>query len=139
MEFKINSGYLKTTNGYFKIGELILLLVLAFILHFGFSGSVTLGSLSDSLFGIGTIVGFAIIVPSIILTNILSGYSSVFELIISIIGFTLFVAVGGMCIANNNMYINLSSSVLIIGVLSLLTGVLFLVDAVLILRAHFSE
>ena len=61
-----------------------------------------LGSLGNTLFCIGAIVGYAIIVPAIIITNLLGGNTPVLEIVINSVGCILFISVGGMSIANTN-------------------------------------
>merc|ERR1712215_284447 len=139
MEITLNFSFVKSLNGLIKLAQLVLVLVLVFVLRFGISHIAVLGSHSDTLFGIGTIVGYAIIIPSSIVTNILGGVSSIMELVFSVTGCVLFIAVAGMCFANNSLYSNLDFSVIIVGILSLVTGVLFLIDLVFILRAHFQN
>ena len=49
----------------------------------------------------GTIVGFAIIIPAVLVTYLLGGSVSILELIINLIGGVLFLLVGGLAISHN--------------------------------------
>ena len=51
--------------------------------------------------GQGTVVGFAIIVPAILVTYLLGGSVSILELVINLVGGLLFLVVGGLAIAHN--------------------------------------
>jgi hypothetical protein len=66
-------------------------------------------------------VGYAIIVPSVLLTYLLGGSLSILELFINFIGGILFISVGSVA---------MSHQVIATGVLSIACGVVFLVDFV---------
>ena len=46
-------------------------------------------------------VGYAIIVPAVLITYLLGGNVSILELVINLIGGVLFLVVGGLSIENN--------------------------------------
>ena len=78
-------------------------LILLLIIRFGGSNhsALSLGSVNDSFVGQGTVVGFAIIVPAVLVTYLLGGNVSILELVINFIGGVLFLVVGGLAISHN--------------------------------------
>ena len=96
----LNTGFLGTIPGRLKIVEFILVLVVLLISWLGIDGSeLTWGyDRSDVKFiGIGSVVGYAIIIPSIVLTYLL-GASPLLEFIINLIGGVLFIAMGAIMV-----------------------------------------
>ena len=81
----------------------VLILILLLIIRFGGSKhhALILGSVNDSFLGQGTVVGYAIIVPAVLITYLLGGNVSILELVINLIGGVLFLVVGGLSIENN--------------------------------------
>ena len=51
-------------------------------------------------------VGFAIIVPAILVTYLLGGSVSILELVINLVGGLLFLVVGGLAIAHNGQAVS---------------------------------
>merc|ERR1712241_1082170 len=89
-----NTSFLKTVCGLLKIAEWVLIIVLVLILRFGnpYYG----GSHDAQLLVFGTIVGYSIIVSSIIFNYLTGASVSFLELIINTLAIILFIAVGGV-------------------------------------------
>ena len=93
--------------------------------RFGDSGyPIPWGMASATYLGIGCCVGFAIIVPAIIVTYLLGSGTSRLEFIINLVGGILFIAVGASCVSKYGGYHILGA----VGGLSIVLGVLFLID-----------
>merc|ERR1711936_1571360 len=125
---KLNTAFLKTINGILKLSELVLIYILMIILRFGGSRhfALTLGSVNDNFLGQGTVVGYGIIVPAVLVTYLLGGNVSILELVINLIGAVLFLVLGGIAISNNGHLAN--GSLFAVGMLSIVTGLVFLAD-----------
>eukprot|EP00092_Neocalanus_flemingeri_P096412 GFUD01122729.1.p1 GENE.GFUD01122729.1~~GFUD01122729.1.p1 ORF type:complete len:144 (-),score=27.85 GFUD01122729.1:119-550(-) len=125
---KLNTDFLRTVNGILKIAEFVLILILLMIIRFGGANhsALSLGSVNDSFLGQGTVVGYAIIVPAIVVTYLLGGNVSILEMVINLIGGVLFLVVGGLAIAHNGRIAN--GSLFAVGMLSVVTGLVFLAD-----------
>merc|ERR1712080_288402 len=117
MAITFNTAILKTTTGIFKIVEIVLVYIVLFILRFGLSYGY--GGVDNMFLAQGTTVGYAIIVPSILFTYLLGANLSILELFINFLGGILFVAIGSVA---------MSSKVIILGLFSIGTGIVFLVD-----------
>jgi hypothetical protein len=96
----LNNGFLRTIPILLKIFEFVLVLVVLLISCLGIDGTkVTWGHRSDIKFiGIGSGVGYAILIPAIILTYLLEATSLVLEFIINLIGGLLFIAMGALVV-----------------------------------------
>ena len=124
MAISLNTGFLKTINGIFKIVEFVLVLIVLLIARFGDEGNIiSWGSSNYSFLGIGTSVGFAIIVPAIILTYLLGATPSVLEFIINLVGGILFISMGATLVE----YSGIQS---VVGGLAITVGIVFLADFV---------
>ena len=125
MAITLNTGFLKTINGIFKIVEFVLIFIVLLIARFGDEGKpISWGSSWNITFlGIGASVGFAIIVPAIILTYLLGATPSVLEFIINLIGGILFISTGATVVE----YGNIQS---VVGGLAITVGIVFLADFV---------
>ena len=124
MAITLNTGFLKTINGIFKIVEFVLVLIVLLIARFGDEGHViSWGSSNYTFLGIGTSVGFAIIVPAIILTYLLGATPSVLEFIINLIGGILFISMGATLVEYGNIQA-------VVGGLAITVGIVFLADFV---------
>merc|ERR1712018_228531 len=123
MAVTLNTGFLRTVNGVLKILEFCIVLVVLLIARFGDEGHIIGWCTGDSLtfFGIGCCVGFAIIVPAIILTYLLGGGTSKLEFIINLVGAILFIAVGASLLQYSGIQIA-------VGWLAIVLGVIFLID-----------
>ena len=66
MAISLNTGFLRTVNGIFKICEFCIVLVVLLIARFGDEGNIIGWCTGNSLtfLGIGCTVGFTIIVPA---------------------------------------------------------------------------
>ena len=131
----LNTVFLQTWGGRFKIAEWVLILIMVLILRFTL-GSLALPGVDAAMITYGTIVGYIIIVSAIIANYLLGANISYLELIINGLGIILFTAVGGV---NLDFYNKISGSSstgpLAIGVLSILTAAVFLADLVLVVRS----
>merc|ERR1711915_981138 len=125
---KFNTSFLKTINGILKIAECVCILILLLIIRFGGSNytALSLGSVNNSFVGQGTIVGFSIILPAVLLTYLLGGSVSVLELVINLVGGIMFLVVGGLAISHNAVVAN--GSLFAVGMFSIVTGFIFLGD-----------
>ena len=95
--------------------------------NFGSINANFLGQVSATLHpGQGATVGYAIIVPAILVTHLVGGNVSILELIINLVGGVIFLAVGSVALASSSVPT---------GVLSVLTGVIFILDFVLTYKA----
>ena len=125
MAITLNSGFLKTVNGIFKIVEFVLVLIVLFVSRFGGDnfGMMVWGTHNYTFLGVGTTVGFAIIVPAIILTYLLGATPSVLEIIINLVGGILFISVGSTVVDYQNIHA-------VVGGLAIIVGIVFLADFV---------
>eukprot|EP00090_Calanus_glacialis_P019829 TRINITY_DN30400_c0_g1_i1.p1 TRINITY_DN30400_c0_g1~~TRINITY_DN30400_c0_g1_i1.p1 ORF type:complete len:148 (-),score=32.27 TRINITY_DN30400_c0_g1_i1:95-538(-) len=125
---QLNTSFLRTVNGILKIAECVCIFILLLIIRFGGSNysALSLGSVNNSFVGQGTVVGFAIIVPAILVTYLLGGSVSILELVINLVGGLLFLVVGGLAIAHNGQAAN--GSLFAVGMFSIVTGLVFLAD-----------
>merc|ERR550519_908940 len=105
MSFTLNSSVLRTPTGVLKMLEIVLVLIVLMVCRFGDDGQrKTWGSDDQDFLGQGTTVGYAIIVPAILITYLLGANLSILELFINFVGGVLFVAVGAVTIAFWNNY-----------------------------------
>ena len=123
MAISINAGFLRTILGIMKIIECILILIVLLIARFGGNNKHMVGWSSENakFLGIGSSVGYAIIVPSIILTYLLGANPSLLEFIINLVGGILFISMGSTLVALDGIRI-------ILGVLAIILGIVFLID-----------
>ena len=122
MAITLNTGFLRTVPGILKILEFILVLIVLLLIRFGDDGKVIyLGHINYQFLAIGSSVGYAIIVPAIILTYLLGASPSVLEFIINLVGGALFISMGA-CIVE---YKDITR---IVGGLAIASGILFLID-----------
>ena len=93
-------GFFKTIPGIFKILEFMLVLVVLHTSWIGIDGShVTWRYRSDLEFiGISSDVGYAIIIPAIIITYLLGATPLLLEFIIDLIGGILFILMGALVV-----------------------------------------
>ena len=124
----------------------VLVLIVLMICRFGNDGHrKTWGSDDHDFLGQGTTVGYAIIVPAVLLTYLLGANLSILELFINFIGGILFIAIGALAISyyqhhrcKLTFYKQLSFILFIsddgratgiaMGVLAIITGIVFLID-----------
>jgi len=98
---KLHTDYLRTGSGILKLLECILILNVLLLARFGGtnvygqSGFIVSWENDDYTFlGMGTCIGFAIIVPAILLTHLLRVDPGALEFIINLVAGILFIAVG---------------------------------------------
>eukprot|EP00095_Tigriopus_kingsejongensis_P011345 maker-scaffold383_size189472-snap-gene-0.33 protein:Tk11345 transcript:maker-scaffold383_size189472-snap-gene-0.33-mRNA-1 annotation:"conserved hypothetical protein" len=130
MGFTCNTYILRTPTGLLKILEIVLILLCLIFLRIGNEGyPFKIGDDGDHFLAVGTFVGYAIIVPSILITYLLGANLTILELFINLIGATLFFTTGALSLVNNKNYGgNRYTMGLIIGILSIAAGVVFLID-----------
>ena len=122
MAITLSTSFLKTIPGILKIVEFILVLVVLFIARFGVDGDqVIWGDINSRYLGIGSSVGFAIIVPVIILSYLLGATPSILEFIVNLIGGILFISMGANIVAYRGI-------TRVVGGLAISLGILFLLD-----------
>lgn len=115
-----------------------------------------MGSESDQFLAVGTFVGYAIIVPSVLVTyllganltilvridcNFLRESTSIYqcprklpqELFINLVGAILFIASGVLCLSYHNNRTN-DTLGMVLGILAISTGVVFLIDFLLAIK-----
>ena len=125
MSYAIKIEFLRTITGIFKVIEMCIVLVILLIARFGDDYGVIAWcttSVSQIYLGIGTTVGFAIIVPAILLSYLLGAKPSVLEFIINIMGGILFISTG------SNVMMCKDSIHQSVGALSIILGIVFLAD-----------
>ena len=121
MGITLNTGFLRTVPGILKLLEFALILVVLLMARFGEDGyMMNWGGTSKTFLGIGTCVGYAIIVPAIILTYLLGSSPSVLEFIINLVGGVLFISMGATIVSFHS----------ILGGLAITTGIVFILDFV---------
>ena len=122
MAITINTSFLRTIPGILKIVEFVLVLVVLLIARFGVDDErVYWGNHDYEFLGIGASVGFAIIVPAIILTYLLGAHPSILEFIINLVGGVLFISMGATILENGKM-------AKVVGGLAISLGIVFLID-----------
>ena len=143
MAYAIKIEFLRTITGILKVIEMCIVLVILLIARFGGDFGVTAWCTGVSLnihkipshtinvtgvslayLGIGSTVGFAIIVPAILLTYLLGANPSILEFIINIMGGILFISTG------SNVAMCEDSIHQSVGSLSIILGIVFLADLV---------
>jgi len=118
---------LGSVNGLFKLAELVLVLVILLILRFSDNG-VYLGGPDVTLMGLGTVVGFLIIISAVLVSYVTTGAVSSLEFLFNIAAVALFLATGILILQQ--------SRDISVGVLSIVTGVVFLVEILFLNRAR---
>jgi hypothetical protein len=139
MAITMNTVILRTPTGLLKILEIVLVLICLFLCRFGGhdQNPFSIGSSSDHFLAVGTFVGFAIIVPAILLTYLLGANLTILELMIHLVGFALFLTTGILSIVNNKNYRRNNhdhNMGLALGVLCIITATVFLVDFILAMK-----
>ena len=130
MSVELNTEFIKTVPGILKIAELLMVFIILLIARFGSSGNmIDWGGTNATFLGIGTSVGFAIIIPVIILTYILGANVSTLEFILNFIGAVLFISMGASIMKYKHIQI-------VVGILSIMLGILFLIDFVYLCIKH---
>jgi len=130
MGFTLNTSILRTPTGILKILEIIFVFVVLMLARFGGDrGTIKhFGSVDDDFLGIGTCVGYAIIVPAVLITYLMGSNLSILELFINLVGGILFIAVGAITIQRYNSYRYKDSTGMALGSLAIVTGIIFLID-----------
>ena len=125
MSITLRTTFFRSVPGIMKLAEFILVIIILFMSRFGGLSNgnpIGWGSFDAMYLGIGCCVGFAIIVPAIIVTYLLGSGTSKLEFIINLVGGILFIAMGASCV---NKY---SAMIQAVGGLGIVLGVLFLID-----------
>ncbi|XP_023322659.1 uncharacterized protein LOC111697022 [Eurytemora carolleeae] len=94
------------------------------------------GTVDDNFLGTGVVVGFAIIVPACLLSYILGANISLLEIFINLVGGVLYVAVGAVTIQTYTYsgYSDHDSTGIALGALAIVTGCIFLVDFLFVVK-----
>ena len=123
MAITINTGFLRTVPGILKLLECALVLIVLLIARFGGDDGIMMhwSSNNNTFLGIGTCVGYAIIVPAIILTYLLGSSPSILEFIINLVGGILFISMGATVVSYDGLHS-------VLGGLAIATGIVFLID-----------
>ena len=118
MAISCNTSFFKTILGILKIIECILIFVVLMIARFaGNNGSmVSWGNTNATFLGVGTCVGYAIIVPSIIICYLLGTNPSLLEFIINLLGGILFISTGATIVGLGGISSVLGSFAIILGI-----------------------
>ena len=124
MAFTINTQFLKTINGMLKILEFVLVFIVLMLARFGGQNGfmISWGSTNYTFLGIGSSVGYAIIIPAIVLSYLLGATPSVLEFIINLVGGVLFISMGATLVP---MDFPIQA---IVGGLAITLGIVFLAD-----------
>merc|ERR1712038_1936085 len=102
--------------------------------RFGNDGNVlNMGDYNMKFLGIGTVVGYAIIVPSILCTYLMGANLTFLELFINLIGGILFIITGAFTIKDAQRY-NHQEAEMALGCLCVITGIIFLIDFIVSVR-----
>eukprot|EP00096_Caligus_rogercresseyi_P010529 TRINITY_DN3882_c0_g1_i1.p1 TRINITY_DN3882_c0_g1~~TRINITY_DN3882_c0_g1_i1.p1 ORF type:complete len:149 (+),score=27.96 TRINITY_DN3882_c0_g1_i1:148-594(+) len=136
MGMSFNTMVLRTPSGILKLLEIITVLVILFLLRFIFEHDYIFGNTDMKFIGIGTIVGYAIILPCVLLTYMLGSNMSVLELFINLIGAILFIVIGALVIQNYSGCRRQSqcNEGIALGSLCIVAGVFFLIDFLFAMR-----
>ena len=88
MAFTLNTSVLRTPTGILKIVEIVLVLIVLMVARFSKHKHHMFGPYNEdnSFLGQGISVGYAIIVPSVLVTYLLGANLSILELFINFIG-----------------------------------------------------
>ena len=144
MNFALRTAFFRTVPGIMKLVELILVIIILFMSRFGghdidslTANPINWGSVSATYLGIGCSVGFAIIVPAIIVTYLLGSETSKLEFIINLVGGILFIAIGASCFKygvsgykTDKIWdgVQNNDTIAAVGGLGIVLGILFLID-----------
>jgi len=77
--------------------------------------------------GIGTMVGYAIIVPAILCTYLMGATLTFLELFINLVGGILFITTGALTMQESQRHYE-KAAPMALGVLCIIAGILFLID-----------
>lgn len=129
MGLTLNTVILRTPTGLLKILELVLVLICLLLSRFGHKGDpLDFGNSDHDYLGIGIVVGYSIIVPSVFFTYLLGANLTFLELFINLIGGVLFITSGALTIQNNQYSRYDRTSGMALGCLLVATGIVFLID-----------
>merc|ERR1711893_60967 len=136
MGFTCNTVILRTPTGILKICEIIVVLICLLLARFGRDGQIFhFGTNNTHFLGVGTCVGYAIIVPAVLFTYLLGSNLTFLELFINIIGAALFIATGALTIDFHSAYRGGEKVTgIALGVLCIVAGALFLVDFLIAIK-----
>ena len=123
MAIALNTGWFRTVPGILKILECILVLIVLLMARFGgdWNSYLSFGGPSATFLGIGASVGYAIIVPAIVLTYLLGASPSILEFIINLLGGILFISMGSTLVRYEGTHA-------VVGGLAITLGIVFLID-----------
>ena len=133
MAFTLNTSVLRTPTGILKIVETVLVLIVLMVARFGKRDYHIFRPFNEdnSFLGQGISVGYAIIVPSVLVTYLLGANLSILEWFINLIGGLLFIIVGAVTIACWSKYLSSTngySAGMALGSICIITGIVFIID-----------
>jgi len=129
MAFTVNTQILKTPTGLLKILEIVLVFICLLLARFGGDSNLKhFGGIDNDFLGIGTVVGYAIIVPAVLISYLIGSNLSILELFINLVGGILFIAVGAVTIQYYTAFRRKDSTGIALGVIAIITGIVFLID-----------
>ncbi|TRY67493.1 hypothetical protein TCAL_03750 [Tigriopus californicus] len=130
MGFTFNTWILKTPTGLLKILEIVFIILCLIFCRFGDEGyPFKIGAEGAHFLAVGTYVGYAIIVPAILVTYLLGANLTILELFINLLGAILFITIGALSLVNHRYDRGSRYTMgLVLGILSIAAGVVFFID-----------
>ena len=130
---ELNIRFFKSVPGILKLSECVLVFILLMVARFGNDGNhVAWGNEDKQFLGIGSCVGYMIIVSTLILSYVLGATTTIFEFIANLVGSLLFISLGAAMVASKGKS-DLQSAV---GGLAIVLGILLLADFVYLCVKH---
>merc|ERR1712088_8949 len=125
----MNTVVLRTPAGILKIFEFVIVIICLMLARFGGPQGNILNFADDHLkfLGIGTMVGYAIIVPAILCTYLMGANLTFLELFINFVGGVLFITTGALTIQETQRHRDQAAQ-MALGSLCIIAGILFLID-----------
>ena len=130
---ELNVRFFRSVPGVLKLSECVLVFILLMVARFGNDGNqVAWGNEDKQFLGIGSSVGYTIIVSTLIVSYVLGATTTIFEFIINLVGSLLFISLGAAMVANKGK----SDLQAVVGGLAIVLGILLLVDFVYLCVKH---
>jgi hypothetical protein len=135
--------YFCSLQGLLRLLQLALLLIIVILIRFGgtehrSSGRLYFGPLDTDLAGVGASIGLVVVVLVVVVCHLLGHLpGTLLEVLVNLVGTVMMLTVGGLSMAhyshrNRNDYDK--STGIAMAVLTIITGVVFLVDLILSVR-----
>ena len=134
MGLTLNTVFLRTPTGILKILEIVFVFACLFMCRFGGERSGTIFFVGANNYGehflaVGIFVGYAIIVPAVLITYLMGANLTFLELFVNLIGAILYITVGVLCMTHyKGAYGHNHKMGIALGIMSIIAGVLFLID-----------